>query len=380
METEAWPRARGGGRGESDARAEATTMQEVERIAVRHRVALALVGLLVLLLVALLPVALVSVFYNVMGAPYEQVYSWTAPASAAPDGHVRLHVQIVGIDPWQELVTLRVAGNHICPPGCNWQDRVVFFSLSPDSPGAEGLPPSATVTLPATDIQVTQTLQLPISSQPIRYPFDVHALSLAVALQHIGPDNVVHTLTPAEAQGRLFLTLQDRVPLLTMKEPTTVDPATVQTPGVPFDYLAAQSMVFHRPLWLPVLTILLLLLIAAAAAFAVFLRPWLELIATSGTLVLGIWGIRAVMVASNITYTTMVDLWLALILLFLLGGTTLRVLLALCERNRLRLRRPVRARLAWRAAGQRTGQDEAAPQPSSVGGGDERQRQERVSE
>jgi hypothetical protein len=344
-------------------------MQEVERVAVRHRVALALVGLLVLLLVALLPVALVSVFYNVVGTPYDQVYSWSAPAIAAPDGHVRLHVQIVGIDPWQELVTLRVAGKYDCPPGCNWQDRVVFFSLSPDSLGAEGLPPSATVTLPATDIQVTQTLQLPVSSQPIRYPFDVYGLSLAVALQRVGPDNVVHTLTPAEAQGRLFLTIQDRVPLLTMKEPTPVDPATVQTPGVPFDYLSALNMVFHRPLWLPVLTILLLLLIGAAAAYAVFLRPWLELIATAGTLVLGIWSIRAVMVASNITYTTTVDLWLALILLFLLGGTSLRVLLALCERNRLRLRRPLRAHPDGRAAGPRSGQDGAAPQPSSVDGG-----------
>jgi hypothetical protein len=248
-------------------------MQDVERIAVRQRVALALVGTLVLLLIALLPVALVSVFYNVVGTPYVQVYTWSAPAAAAPDGHVRLHVQIVGIDPWQELVTLRVAGNHICPPGCNWQDRVVFFSLLPDSPGAEGLPPSATVTLPPTDIQVSETLHLPVSSQPIRYPFDVYDLRLAVALQRVGPDNVVHTLTPTESQGRLFLTIQDRVPLLTMKEPTAVDPATVQTPGVPFDYLSAESMVFHRPLWLPVLTILLLLLIAAAAAYAVFLRP-----------------------------------------------------------------------------------------------------------
>ena len=88
-------------------------MQEVDRIAVRQRVALALVGTLVLLLIALLPVALVSVFYNVVGTPYAQVYTWSAPAAAAPDGHVRLHVQIVGIDPWQELVTLRVAGNHI---------------------------------------------------------------------------------------------------------------------------------------------------------------------------------------------------------------------------------------------------------------------------
>jgi len=227
------------------------------------------------------------------------------------------------------------------------------------------------VTLPATDTQVTQTLQLPIRSEPIKYPFDVYHLVLAVALQHVGPDNVVQTLTPAEAQGRLFLTIQDRVPLLAMTEPTAVDPATVQTPGVSFDYLSVESMRFHRPLLLPVLTIMLLLLIAAAAAYAVFLRPWLDLVVGSGTLVLGVWGIRQVMVASNINYTTMVDLSLALVLLFLLGGITLRVLLGLCERNRVRLRRPGHARPDLRAAGPRTPQGEAAPQPAAVGSADE---------
>lgn len=322
-------------------------MQEVERVAVRHRVALALVGLLVVLMVVLLPIALASVFYSVAGAPYDEVYPWSIPSAAAADGHVRLHVQIVGIDPWQELMTLRVAGNHICPPGCNWQDRVLFFSLRPDAPGAEGLPPSASVTLPATDIQVSQTLQLPVSSQPIRYPFDVYDMWLAVAIQRVGPDNVARTLTPAEAQGRLFLTLQNRVPLLTMKEPAAIDPASVQTPGAPFAYLAVASLVFHRPLLLPVLTIMLLLLIAAAVAYAVFLRSWVELVVSSGTLVLGVWGIRAVIVASNINYTTMVDLSLALVLMFLLGGITLRVLLALCERNRLHLPRRWPGRVGW---------------------------------
>ncbi len=319
-------------------------MQEVERVAVRHRIALALVGSLVLLLGVLLPLALASAFYNLLGAPYSDIYSWSAPPTAAPDGHVRLHIQIVDIDPWQEVVTLRVSGNHICPPGCNWQDRVVFFSISPDSKGAEGLPPSATLTLPATDVLVTQTLQLPISGEPIRYPFDAYDLWLAVALQHVGPDHAIHTLTPAEAQGRLFLSIQDRVPVLPMAAPAEVDPATVQTPGAPFDYLSVRHLWFHRPLLLPVLTVMLLLLIAAASAYAVFLRPWLDLVVGAGTLVLGVWGIRSVMIASKITYTTIVDLSLAMVLLFLLGGITIRVLLALCERNHVRLHRPRRGR------------------------------------
>jgi hypothetical protein len=86
----------------------------------------------------------------------------------------------------------------------------------------------------------------------------------------------------------------------------------------------------------------------------------------SGTLVLGVWGIRAVMLASNIGYTTMVDLSLALILLFLLGGITLRVLLALCERNRLRLPGRLRGPAAWRAAAPPPAPIAAAPPLGSL--------------
>src|SRR5262249_6111687 len=165
---------------------------------------LALVGALVLVMALLLPVALASVFVNVAGVPYRDVHPWSTSSSLAPDGHVRLHLQIVDIDAWQELMTLRVSGNHICPPGCNWQARVVFASVRPDSPGAEGLPPSASVTLPATDIQVTQTVQLPVSSQPSRYPFDIYDMWLAVVLQHVGSDGTVKTLTPAETEDACF--------------------------------------------------------------------------------------------------------------------------------------------------------------------------------
>src|SRR5262249_59036806 len=96
-----------------------------------------------------------------------------------------------------------------------------------------------------------------------------------------------------------------------------------------------------------------------------------DVVGGSGTLGSVVWSIRHVMVASNINDTTMVDLSLALVLLFLLGGITLRVLLGLCERNRVRLRRPLRAHPDSRAAGAQIPDGEAAPQPAAVGSGDE---------
>jgi hypothetical protein len=81
-----------------------------------------------------------------------------------------------------------------------------------------------------------------------------------------------------------------------------------------------------------VLTVLLVLLVTAAAAYAVFLRPLSELIAGAGALVLGVWGIRAVLLGTNVPGFTAVDLSLAVVILFLLGAITARVLISLYRR------------------------------------------------
>jgi hypothetical protein len=317
--------------------------QEVERVALRHRVALALVGMLVISLLALLPLALISVLGNVGGLPYDRVYSLTAVDSPPAPSHSRLHLEVIALDPWLQLVTLRVAGHHTCPPGCSWQDQIVFFSLRTDSPAAEGLPPSATVTLPASAGQVTQTIQLPVRGEAIRYPFDSYELQLGLSLQRVQPDGTVQTLSAVEAQGHLFLTVQNRVPLLSLDGPGSRAPQRIRAEGAPDDYLEVARLTLHRPVWLPVLAVMLILLISAATAYALFLRPWVELVVGAGGLVLGVLGIRAVLLPSNITYTTAVDLSLSVVLLCLLGGISIRALLVLWDRNRLPRPRWVRA-------------------------------------
>jgi hypothetical protein len=53
---------------------------------------------------------------------------------------------------------------------------------------------------------------------------------------------------------------------------------------------------FERPRYLRVLAVLLVLLIATAVAYSVLLRPPEDLIVNSGALVLGVWGVRAILV------------------------------------------------------------------------------------
>lgn len=312
-------------------------MQDVDRVAFRHRVSLALVGTLVLVVLALLPLALVSVFWYVIGEPYERVYALTPPDTVPAESHSRVHMELIALDASQQIATLRLAGHHVCPPGCTWQDQIVLFSLRTDSPAAEGLPPSATIVLPTTSAHVTQTIQLPVSGQAIRYPFDSYDLWVGVVLQRVQPDGTIQELSPAEAQGHLFLTAQNRISLLAVTGLGRSRPQRIATEALPDSYLDAARFSLHRPIWLPVLTVMLILLISAAAAYAVFLRPLSDLAMSAASLVVGIWGIRAVLIPSSITFTTAVDLSLSVILLFVLGAISVRTLLAVWQRNRLPL-------------------------------------------
>jgi hypothetical protein len=314
-------------------------MQDLERVALRHRAALVSIGMLVVVLLALLPLALVSVFGNVIGFPYERVYSLTPPDTVPAPSHSRLHIELIALDPAQQLVTLRLAGHHVCPADCVWQDQIVLFSLRTDNPNAEGLPPSATIVLPTSAALVTQTVQLPVSGQAIRYPFDSYDLWLGIVLQRVQPDGTLQTLAPPEARGHLFLTAQNRVSLLSVTGLGRSRPQSILAADLPDEYLNAERFVLHRPVWLPALTIMLVLLVSAAAAYAVFLRPLGDLVMGAGSLVLGVWGVRAVLLPSSITFTTAVDLSLAIVLLFLLGAISLRTFLVVWQRNHLPLPR-----------------------------------------
>lgn len=93
-----------------------------------------------------------------------------------------------------------------------------------------------------------------------------------------------------------------------------------------YEYIVLGQTEFIRPLYLKVLTILLVLLVSAAAAYAVFMRPLDQLVISSGALVLGVWGVRAILLGANLPGFTSVDLALSVVILFLLGAMTLRAL------------------------------------------------------
>jgi len=304
----------------------------------RYRVAFFVTALVTLALVVTLPFSVKSVVDDVLGPATGRVIPIT-PRRSDPlvttaserlrnrePSYTKLHLAVTSIDEVQLLATIRVSGHHRCVD-CAWSHRVRLVAIADDDAEAGGMPPSAAVTLAAKDIAISETVQLPLRGHPIHYPFDRYTMVLAVAYQRLYPDGKRETLSADQADDHLFLSLQELLPRSIMTGPFPVDPHSVRDRDDPLEYSHAFAVTFERPPYIRVLAVMLVVLIAAAAAYSVFLRPLHDLVVNAGALVLGVWGIRAILTPSNIYYITAVDLALSMVIIFLLGALMIRALL-----------------------------------------------------
>ena len=92
----------------------------------------------------------------------------------------------------------------------------------------------------------------------------------------------------------------------------------------PFDFVAVQALSLERPAYVKVLAVVLVLLIAISAALALFTRALDELTLGIGTLILGVWGIRSVLIPPGLPTVTAIDLAFSWLLLLLLLGLAVR--------------------------------------------------------
>jgi hypothetical protein len=294
---------------------------------VGHRFALALGACMLLAMLVLLPFALSSVLTDLVDPQPHRVFSILGAGEARDPIHSDLHVDLLDLDDRSQTVTIRVSGHHACPPPCTWATRFLFVASAENGSEAEGLPPSQSITLPPTNAVVTQEFALPVAGDSLRFPFDQYRLNLGIVIQRIYPDGRVETRTPEQVRGLAFLTLQTHVSRLRMSPPR---PTTAEIAGLSADeylYADVTAVAFTRPLYIKVQTVLLVLLIAAAAGYAVFLRPLDQLLINTGALILGVWGVRAVLLgATTPPGGSAIDLSLSVVVLFLLTAILVRAL------------------------------------------------------
>jgi len=308
-----------------------------------YRVAFLLILLLLVGMAVVLPLGFLSVVDEITQPPEGDVYTLPiAPGVPPAETSSRLHISVVDLDEARLQVTLRVSGHHVCPASCPYGDRVVLFSLGTNEALTAGMPPSAPVDLTTSERVVTDTITLPIRGNPSRYPFDTYEMWLGVGMARIFPDGTVQPLSRTDAAGHLFMTIQEQLPREDMAEPVSADPDTGADPDDPYQVQVLQILQFERPVHVKVLAVLLVLLIAAAAAYAVFMRPLHDLVINCGALVLGVWGIRAIL-SPGTAYRTVVDLALSAVILFLLGAITMRALEYCFRHSEFRSQRPAGA-------------------------------------
>ena len=314
------------------------TVERAQRLG--HRTALALIGILLLCIVALLPFAVGDALGEILDPQGERLYFLTPPDVPPAATHTRLHLDILAIDQWQRAVSVRVAGSHICLAACDWNVRYLVVAAPERGAALEGLPPSQALTFPPDGRELTQTITLPVVGDPIRYPFERYRLRLGVILQRVYPGGRVETLTPEAARGHAYLTLHADLPQMDASVATDRTAVALGLAAPPYEYVAAAEVTFASALYLRVLMVGLVLLAAATAGYAALLRPFNDLLVNAGALILGIWGIRSILLGSAPPGLSAIDLSLSLIILGLLLIITVRMLLFHRDRAEIVWRRP----------------------------------------
>jgi hypothetical protein len=129
---------------------------------------------------------------------------------------------------------------------------------------------------------------------------------------------------PELVQRTVSLTLEDLVARLNMKPPQPIDPALARSPSDPTEFMLVDRLVWERPRYLRIITIMLVILISASGVFALGLRSLHELVLGIGGIILGIWGVRSVVVQSPLPDVTLIDLVLGFVMLALMLALAMR--------------------------------------------------------
>jgi hypothetical protein len=302
-----------------------------------YRLGVVIAAASVLVSVALLPFALSSLFNALQHSAGQAGYDVSSP-SALRGEWTKLNIATVSMDESTPLITLRVTGFHNCSSVCNGVERVQLFSVHSEPSGAQGSPPSAYIDLPADSSEIDQQVALPIEGKLIDYPFDHYRLLLGVTLSKISANGKVVPFVESQERAGLAYSIDNNIPRVSMSKPTPLTTSSYDTKSIHYDALT--SLNFYRPAYLRILTVLLTLLIILAATYGVLFRPFTQIIPTVGGLVLGVWGVRQLLVGSFPPDSTGVDLVLETAILILLLMVAVRAAFFMWPKALFRQKRP----------------------------------------
>ncbi|MGV8119919.1 MAG: hypothetical protein AB2L14_09195 [Candidatus Xenobiia bacterium LiM19] len=183
------------------AQSDQNTNKQSDKNPLHHHVAFFAIATLILFVIVTLPFTLTSAFQDVLDSPESEIYR--IPSGPRPQEYMKhSHVGIViaSLDELQQLLNLRVYIRRDFIWTANFKERIILFSIPEDDIKGE-LPPSVTIDFPADEFCSTQTVQLPVRGQPLRYPFDVYDMKMGVLMQRVYSDNRTEILPPTRQRA-----------------------------------------------------------------------------------------------------------------------------------------------------------------------------------
>lgn len=314
-----------------------------------HRVALALTVTLLVVILFMLPIAIRSM-QQVLGRGPDPLYNLATgvevdhqQAHDAQSDTTYFNFGLVDLTESTGQVTLAVSGNRNCQSTCPKLD-IILASLDDDADTRRGLPPSASVTINPDERVFSDSVVLPVRGQPSLYPFDQYVFWLGVGGHVTRADGTVVELTPELVTATSVTTLQNRIPDMIMAPPAAVDPASMRSVTDPYGFQSVNEIVITRPAYLQVLAVVLIVLIAVSALMALLTRGLDDLALGFGGLILGVWGIRSILMPQSLSTVTAIDLALSWLILLLLLGLALRAALHFLKQSELPLPATVNVR------------------------------------
>lgn len=297
----------------------------------RYLSAFVATALILILVLAALPPAFASMYQELREQQTDQSYDLFTGEEIAhhapiPPDATFVNILVTAINEATGVASLTMSGHRVCGASAICPElKGTLYSLGNDSARRRGLPPSATMTVPAASGSYTMTVELPVRGSPLNYPFDRYTLELGLIMEATFAGGLTQMVTSRDVvREQAAMTIEDRVARLNMSPPRPIDPAAARAPSDPFSFLIVDRLEWERPLYLRILTVLLVVLISISGIYALGLRTLHELVLGIGGIILGIWGIRSIVVQSQLPDVTLIDIVLGFVILLLLVGVSLR--------------------------------------------------------
>ncbi len=162
----------------------------------RYTVAHALVLVLLLGVAVFVPWALISVVQDIR-AQENPLYFVTDRATHTSASY-RLYLDLTGLNDSEGTVAVQATAQRRCQPACPDTIQLTLLTVvSPIGDPEEWLPVRTALTFPPGRDAVSQTLQLPVYGDALRYPFDRWSFGVLVIPQRLLANGALEPAPPS---------------------------------------------------------------------------------------------------------------------------------------------------------------------------------------